>query len=74
MVLLIRFLFLGPLDYLRNERLDSLVGHEDDSLPGDNSSQPGHDPLVEALYALVLDNLFKCRCRMVVSGEGGGGG
>ena len=48
---------LGHFDYPGDERLNTLVRHEDDPLSGDNSAQPGHDTLVQALNALGLDDL-----------------
>lgn len=58
---------LGSLHDPRDEGLDALVRHEDDSLSGDNSPQPGHHTLVQALRALGLDDLLGV-------GEGGGRG
>lgn len=52
-----KIILLGSLDDARDEGLDTLVRHEDDTLPGDNSPEPGHDTLVKAAGALGLDDL-----------------
>lgn len=60
------FNLLGSLNDPGDEGLNALVRHEDDALPGNDSSQPRHDTPVQALRALARDNLAKS----ITSGRG----